>query len=144
MTSLWRARARPRASKPGPRFAEVAGTRTWARTRLQPLEEPVRRERNRPRVQNHVVVGEHEDTDHNENDAGGALDYRNERPIALEEREERTEGRRRHQEGQPEPGRVGDQQADPALNGLGGSRQREEGGPGRAPAPRPTAGRRDR
>src|SRR5437879_8995055 len=143
MTSLWRARARPRASKPGPRFAEVAGTRTWARTRLQPLEEPVRREGVRPGVQRYVPVHEDENADDDENDAGGALDHGDEGPVTLEERKERAEGRRRHQEGQPEPGRVGDQQAAPALNGLGGSGEREDGARKRPHARRPAAGARD-
>src|SRR5881397_4440120 len=87
-TSLWSDSARPRASKPGPRFAEVAGTRTWTRTRLQPLEEPVRSERDRPGVQDDVVVREDEDSDHDKDDSRRTLDHGDERAIALEERQE--------------------------------------------------------
>src|SRR5437879_13759987 len=72
-TSLWSDSARPSVSKPGPRFAEVAGTRTWTRTRLQPLQEPVGGERDRPGVQDDVVVREDEDPDDDEDHTGGAL-----------------------------------------------------------------------
>src|SRR2546428_10019381 len=96
-TSLWSASASPSASKPGPRFADVAGMRTWTRTRLQPLEEPVRGEGDGPGVQDHVVVGEDEDSDDDEDDARRPLDHGNEPTITLEEREKRSERRRRDQ-----------------------------------------------
>src|SRR5207244_11757210 len=86
--------ASPSASKPGPRFADVAGMRTWTRTRLQPLEEPVRGEGDGPGVQDHVVVGEDEDSDDDEDDARRPLDHGNEPTITLEEREKRPERRR--------------------------------------------------
>src|SRR5256886_16293693 len=67
-TSLWSAHARPSASNPGPRLADVAGTRTWTRTRLEPLEEPVGGQRDGPGGEEDVVVGEdehaHDDEDH--------------------------------------------------------------------------------
>src|SRR3989449_8014456 len=50
-TSLWSAHARPSASNPGPRLADVAGTLTWTRTRLEPLEDPVGGERDGPGVE---------------------------------------------------------------------------------------------
>src|SRR5436309_13432701 len=78
--SLWSDSARPSASKPGPRFAEVAGTLTWTRTRLQPLQEPVGGERDRPGVQDDVVVREDEDPDDDEDGAGRALHDREEGP----------------------------------------------------------------
>src|SRR2546422_11754535 len=59
-TSLWSAHVRPSASNPGPRLADVAGTLTWTRTRLEPLEEPVGGERDGPGVEDDVVVGEDE------------------------------------------------------------------------------------
>src|SRR5437773_5630750 len=49
-TSLWSAHARPRVSNPGPRLADVAGTLTWTRTRLE------------SRLRNHVNDGAAEPT----------------------------------------------------------------------------------
>src|SRR5437870_2611178 len=49
-TSLWSAHARPSASNPGPRLADVAGTLTWTRTRLE------------SRLRNHVNDGAAEPT----------------------------------------------------------------------------------
>src|SRR5256712_13718626 len=137
-TSLWSDSARPSVSKPGPRFAEVAGTRTWTRTRLQPLQEPVGGERDRPGVQDDVVVREDEDPDDDEDHTGGALDDRDERPIAVEEAEERAERRRRDQERQPEPGGVGYEQADAALDRLRRAGEREDRAPNGTDAGRPT------
>src|SRR2546429_525698 len=68
-TSLWSAHARPSASNPGPRLADVAGTLTWTRTRLEPLEEPVGGERDGPGVEDDVIVGEDEHAHHDQDQA---------------------------------------------------------------------------
>src|SRR2546428_11312531 len=56
-TSLWSAHARPSASNPGPWWADVAGTLTWTRTRLEPREDPVGGERDGPGDEGHVLAG---------------------------------------------------------------------------------------
>src|SRR5207247_10622593 len=94
-TSLWSDSARPSVSKPGPRFAEVAGTRAWTRTRLQALPEAGGGERDRPGVQDAGVGRGDEDPDGDEGHPGGAPGERNERQIGAEETEERAEPRRR-------------------------------------------------
>src|SRR5262249_39237059 len=110
-----------------PRLAELAGTRTWTftRRRLQPLQQPLGSQRDRPRVQQDVLVGDDEDADDDEQHAGPALDGRNERAVALEELEDRPERDRREQEWQPQAGRVGDEQPDAPRHRLGGAGERE-------------------
>src|SRR5207245_9070103 len=61
-TSLWSASASPSASKPGPRFADAAGMRTWTRTRLRPAEATVGGEDDGTGVQDDAGVGEDKDS----------------------------------------------------------------------------------
>src|SRR5439155_1480440 len=104
-TSLWRASASPRASNPGPRLADVAGTRMWMRTRLEPLEEPVGRERHRPRVEQHVLVGEdeHADDDETEDDDQEPADPADPHAIVEQELAEHAERGPERDEDDPEP-----------------------------------------
>src|SRR3989442_1622099 len=97
-TSLWSAHARPSASNPGPRLADVAGTLTWTRTRLEPLEEPVGGERDGPGVEDDVVVGEDEHAHHDQDQACRALHDRDEWTVAAEELQERAERPGRQEE----------------------------------------------
>src|SRR2546427_13181692 len=90
-TSLWSAHARPSASKPGPRLADVAGTLTWTRTLLEPLEEPVGGERDGPGVEDDAVVGEDEHAHHDQDQACRALHDRDEWTVGAEEHEEAAE-----------------------------------------------------
>src|SRR5262249_52668798 len=142
-TSLWSASASPRVSKPGPRLAEVAGARTRTLTRvvlseseslLEASQEPLGRQRDRPAVEHDVVVRVDEDADHDEEQAGRPLHDRNEGTLALEEAQDRSQGQRGHEKGNPEAGRVRHQQSDSAADRLGGSRQRKDGAQDRAHA----------
>src|SRR5439155_18340897 len=109
-TSLCRVNASPSASKPGPRFAEVAGTRPGTRTGLQPLEEPVRGERNRPGVEDDVVVREDEDADNDEDHSRRALADGYEATTPPEVREKEAERGRWRQKRQGETDRKGHQE----------------------------------
>src|SRR5207247_6589926 len=118
-TSLRSVHARPRASKPGPRLADVAGTLTWTRTRLEPLQEPVGRERDGPAVENDVVVGDDEHAHHDQDHTRHPLHDRDERTVALEELQERAERRGREEERNAEPRRVCGQQTDDPSDVVG-------------------------
>src|SRR6266542_2409875 len=110
---------------------------------LQAAQEPFRCERDRPGVENDVVVREDEDAHHDEQDTSGPLHHRDERAIALEEAEERAERERREQERHAEPGGVGDQQSDAALNRLRRAGQRQDRAEDRSDAGRPADRERD-
>src|SRR5881396_737671 len=131
-TSLWSAHARPSASNPGPRLADVAGTLTWTRTRLEPLEEPVRGERDGPGVEDDVVVGEDEHADHDQDQPCRPLDHRDERTVAPEEPQERAE-----------PRGVRGQQADAPSDVVGRRREGEDRAQDRPDARRPANRKRD-
>src|SRR3989442_13777957 len=92
-TSLWSAHARPSASNPGPRLADVAGTLTWTRTGVGPLEEPVRGERDGPGAEDDVVVGEDEHAHHDQDQPCSALANGEERTVGAEEPQEQAEAR---------------------------------------------------
>src|SRR2546426_5123589 len=124
-TSLWSAHARPSASNPGPRLADVAGTLTWTRTRLEPLEEPVGGERDGPGVEDDVVVGEDEHAHHDQDQACRALHDRDEGTEPPEELQERADGPARQGERNPDPPGEPGQQADAPPAAVG---RRPEGG----------------
>src|SRR5207245_9372379 len=125
-TSLWSAHARPSASNPGPRLADVAGTLTWTRTRLEPLEEPVRGERDGPGVEDDVIVGEDEHAHHDQDQACRALHNRDEWTVAAEELQERAERRGRQEERNAEPRGVRGQQPDAPPSVVGRRREGED------------------
>src|SRR2546426_343739 len=125
-TSLWSAHARPRASSPGPRLADVAGTLTWTRTRLEPLEKPVGGERDRPGVEDDVVVGEDEHAHDDQDHARGPLHHGNERAVAPESPQKGAERRGREEEREAESCGICDQQADAASDVLGSGREGED------------------
>src|SRR6266542_1749511 len=116
-TSLYRQSASARTSKPGLRLAEVAGTRTRTRIpqripgvvslELQTLEQPLRSQADRPRVQDDIVVGGDQDPHDHQQDAGAALDNRDERPVALEEAQKAAESEGEGEKRHAEPRRIG-------------------------------------
>src|SRR2546427_354835 len=142
-TSLWSAHARPSASNPGPRLADVAGTLTWTRTRLEPLEEPVGGERDGPGVEDDVVVGEDEHAHHDQDQACRALHDRDEWTVAAEELQERAERRGCQEERNAEPRGVRGQQADAPPDVVGRRREGEDRAQDRPDARRPANRKRD-
>jgi hypothetical protein len=86
---------------------------------------PVGRERDRPGVEDGVIVGENQHPDDHEGKTGCALDDWNDSLVGFDEFQEDAERECGEEKRGSEPRGIGDEETDAALHSLGGTRERE-------------------
>src|SRR5262249_16851677 len=89
-------------------------------------QQPIRGERDRPGVEEQIVVGEDEGPDGHQKQAGKAFNDRDERTVALEKLQECSECHSREEKGSTEAGRVGDEQPETSYDRVAGARERQD------------------
>src|SRR5215472_11670554 len=123
-----RRRGRRSTSSPRPSSELIAPRITrWSPPNLQTSKQPLRRDADRPGVQQDVVVGGDENAHHHEENARRALDRRDQRAVALEEAQEEAEPEREGEERHAEPRRIGQEQAHAMPHRALTARQGEDG-----------------